>query len=882
MSLLDGWRHIVRSAARRRQVDDETREELAYHLHRQAEKHVAAGVPRAEAERRAALELGGAERWREETAATRRGSALFDAIGDARLSLRALAARPAFSLSAIATTAIGIGSATAIFALADGTLLRPLPFPAPSRLMSVSLRMPEQSGAIDMTWSYPKFLMFRERQRVFSALALHGAEAAVVAGDGGAERLPAELAGAQFFAMLGASPIIGRTYTEAEDRVGGPSDVVVLSEGLWRSRFGGRRDIVGQTLTIGGRKRTILGVMPAAFRGLSGDAQLWLPVPGARSAVALQAAGAHNMQLIARLADDVSPSTARLATAALGRQIDEAYPDDDGHWGAAAYPLDALRVNAAIARSIQLIAIAVALVLGIVCVNLGTLLLTRSAARRQELAIRAALGAARGRLIRQLVTESVVLVSTGTLAGIGLAWFAVRVMALTLPISAPTTSSGTDLTRLSFNDVGLTAASVALAVVVGAAMAAGIGGMAAARVTREGQSLALRQSTASSSGAARGFVTSNGLVIAQVGLALMFLVAAGLTIQSLRRTLAIPLGYTPEGLLSLQVTLDPARAASDSNAALWRSILDELRALPGVTHVAAGTCSPLGMHCDGSTIQPVGHAPGRVSYLTASTDYFATLQTAIVRGRSFNEEEIAGRRRAVIINQAAARGIWGADDPLVTPIRGDTSTIDVVGITADARYEDVERPAYPAVFFPFRSSRGVVLLRSSGDASALIAAARRAIQRAGNGHATSDARTMGARLRDATARNRLALQVFATFAISALLLASVGIYGTLSLRVTLRRRELAIRRALGASAGSLVATVGAQTACISAVGAIVGIAGAVAIARVMASLLYHVTALDPVVYVAATGLLLLAICIAAALPTARTLRTDPREAMRAD
>jgi putative ABC transport system permease protein len=372
------------------------------------------------------------------------------------------------------------------------------------------------------------------------------------------------------------------------------------------------------------------------------------------------------------------------------------------------------------------------------------------------------------------------------------------------------------------------------------------------------------------------------LVIAQVGLALMFLVAAGLTIQSLRRTLSIPLGYAPHGLLSVRVTLDPVRAASDSNATLWRSILDELRVLPGVSQVASGSCSPLGMHCDGTTITPVGRAPGRVSYLTASPDYFATLQTPILRGRSFTDEEMSGRRRAVIINQSAARSLWGSDDPLTTPIQIDTTSIDVVGVVADARYGVVERPAYPAVFFPHRDSRGVILLRTARDPSSLVGAVRGAIRRAGSGHATSDARTMDSRLRDATARNRLSLQVFTSFAISALLLAAIGVYGTLSLRVTLRARELAIRRALGASTASLVATVGGQTARISLAGAAVGIGGAALVARTMSSLLYGVTALEPIVYAAATALLLTAICVAAAVPTARTLRTDPREAMRAD
>jgi predicted permease len=457
----------------------------------------------------------------------------------------------------------------------------------------------------------------------------------------------------------------------------------------------------------------------------------------------------------------------------------------------------------------------------------------------------------------------------------------VRVLALTLPVSAPTTSSGTDLTRLSFGDIALNGESVLFGIGIGLIMAIGIGIVAAVRVTGDDHSLSLRQSGGSSATETRGVLASNGLVVAQVGLALMFLVAAGLTIQSLRRTLSIPLGYEPNGLLTLRVTLDPVRAKTDSSAMLWRSILGELRTIPGVTRVAIGSCSPLGMHCDGTTITPFGHAPRHVMYLTASSDYFAALGTPLIRGRMFNAEEMAGQRRVIVINQAAARTLWGADDPLTTPIRIDTTTIEVVGVVGDARYGDVERPAEPAVFFPHGGSRGVILLRTTGDPAMLASAARAAIRRAGAGHATSSARTMGSRLRDATARNRLSLQVFATFAMSALILAAVGVYGTLALRVSLRSRELAIRRALGASTASLAGSVAVPTARIGLAGTVLGIVGAVVVARGMSSLLYDVDASDPTIYGGAVLLLLIAMCAAAALPTMRTVRTNPCDAMNA-
>ncbi|HEU4630871.1 MAG TPA: ADOP family duplicated permease [Gemmatimonadaceae bacterium] len=888
MSRLLGLRYRLRGLLRRDALDAETAEELAFHLERQARKHVAAGLSPAAAMRRARLELGGVERWREATADLRPGRLLHDLAADVRYALRGLRARPGYTLSALATLAIGIGASTAIFGIVDGALLRPLPFRDPGRIMSVVLRMPMQaSQLVDMVWSYPKFALFRERQTVFASLALHSPETVVVAHADGAERVPAEMAGASYFEVLGVRPLLGRTYTPAEDRVGGASDVVVVGEGLWRTRLGADPRVVGvRALTIDGVARTIVGVLPAGFGGLSGDAQLWIPVPAARSAAVLESPGAHNMQLVARLRPGVAPAAARAAVAAIGAEIDAAYPDDGGHWSAAAYELSALRMTPSLRRSLQLLGLGVALLLAIVCVNLTMLLLVRGTARRQELAVRLALGGSRGRLVRQLATESLVLAALGSVLGLGIAVAGMRLLASKLPLSMPTTGVGIELTRLAFTGVGVTGRTLGFGVALTLLTGLCLGVASALRVAGRGLVAALRQGSASSVAPPSRHgapLLRGGLVTLQVALAVVFLVVSGLTLRSLQRALAVPLGYEPDGLLLAKMTLDPVRARPDSTGALWQGVVDELRRLPGVRAIGIGSCAPVGMHCDGSSVTPQGHAgAGRVLYLRASPEYFSALRTPVLRGRAFEPGDTLRARPVMLVNRTAARTIWGTDDPLVTPAVDGERRIQVVGVVEDARYEDLERPAPPTVYVPFRGSRGVLLVRTDGDPAALAPAVRQAVRRAGAGHALGEVQTMRARLRDATVRSRLGAQVLTAFAASALLLAAVGVYGTLALRVTQRTRELAIRRALGASAWSLAGLVGRQAVAIAVVGGVGGTLAALAAGRGVAALLYDVRPLEPSVYVASGLLLLLAVLAAAAVPTRRSLRVDPREAMHAE
>jgi predicted permease len=884
MSRLHGFLHILRTSLNRRAADAQTREELADHLARQAQKHIAEGMAPGDARRLAALELGGTEVWREATADARRGRVLEDLAADIRYAVRGLIARPGFAISAFATLAVGIGTGTTIMALIDSAITRPLPFPNADRAMAIPLRMPmaEAGRMRDMVWSYPKFELFRVRQKSFAAVSLRSDETLTLLFESGAERVPGETVSASYFNILGVRPAQGRVYTPDEDRVGGNNAVVVVSDAFWRTRFGSRADVLDQDLTIGGVKHRVIGVMPRGFAGLSGDAQLWIPIPSARSAAVLRQSGANNMEVIGLRAEGVTPEQARAATEDMGRVIDEAFPDDRPGWGATAYTFSSVRMNPTIRRTLQLLGIAAGLLVLIVCANLTTLLITRGAGRRLELAIRLALGGGRARLSRQLITESLVLCGCGGLVGLVVAAFATASLGQMLPMSMPTTTLGTDLTRLTFTDVGLDGRGIAVALLLTVTIGLGAGVLFALRVSRGDTSATLRQGASSDGGSSmRGLSPRTLLVMAQVGLGLMFLVASGATVESLRRIRDVPLGWRPEGMLALRVTLDPQRVQTVSAGPLWADVVARVQSLPGVTNVAVGSCSPLGDRCEGTTITPVGLGPGEVMYARVGPGYFAAVGTRLLRGRDLVAADSV--TRAVVVNEAAARLLWGERDPLTTPLSsGDTATQPVVGIVENARYGDVEADPRPAVFVQFGGGRGVVFVRTKGEAAPLAGRIARAIREAGHGHSFGNVQVMTARLRDATVRSRLAASVFTAFAVGSVLLAAVGVYGTLALGLVQRSRELAIRRALGASSRNVFRMLGSETVRIAAGGTLAGTAGALALNRVLSAMLYDVRAVEPVIYLISGIVLLVSLVLAAALPILRSLRIEPREAMRSD
>jgi predicted permease len=816
---------------------------------------------------------------------------------DVAYALRVLRANPAFTFVAILTLAVGIGANAAIFSVIDAALLRPLPFRDPDRLMTIALRMPVQYGprVVDMSWSYPKSRAFRDVQRTFEDVSLHLSEALTVGGADGAERVPGEVVEASYFRILGVGTSYGRVFTADEDLPSGGAPVVVISDGYWRRRFSGELGVLGSRIDVNGRPFTVVGILPPGFRGLSGNADLWALITSVRSRGVLTGATTHQFDMIARLRPGVTATQAREAVREAGRAVDEVHRDSDGsRWGAATYTLSEVRVDPALRRAVLMLGAAVALVLLIACANIANLLLARGAARHREIAVRLAIGASRARLVRQLLTESVVLAVIGAIAGLVIAVAGVRVLAVMLPGSGGAVAgffSGgqAGLTRVALSTIRVDGS--VLLFTLGMTVATGLlFGLAPALAASRAPLIdAMRQgpvATAAFSGLRR-LTGRAALVASEIALAVVLLVTAGLMIRSLGRLLEARVGYEPDGLLTARVHLSSNRYSRDSAALLWDEILARVRGVPGAAVVAMGNCSPVGDNCDGTSIRISGR-PGssHVGLHMVSADYFRVLRVPLLRGRTFEPQDRIGAERVAIVNEAAARQIWAGADPLRTPIVswGD-GPIRVVGVVGDMRFEDIEAAVQPAMFLPYTQqsrSRGVLFVRSDGNPIALAEPVRQQIRAVDRNHATYDVRTMRDRMRDATARSRFSTVVLSTFAGVALVLASLGIYGVMSLAVAQRTRELGVRLALGADAGDLLRMVVGQAMALVALGAVVGIIGAIVAARTLGSLLYEVAPLDPWAYGLSAAVLGLAALAATVMPAVRATRINPLEAIRAE
>jgi predicted permease len=821
------------------------------------------------------------------------GSALLDDLRhDVRYTRRMLRSNPGFAAIAILILAVGIGATTAIFSVVNATLLRPLPFREPDRLMSVFLRMPVQygSGEIDMSWSYPKYRAFLAAQRTFGETAIHVADAFTVGGDDGSERVLGESVSARYFSILGVRPERGRFFLDTEDRPTGGDRSIVISDAFWRERYGAAESAVGSMLELNGQRYSIIGIAPPGFAGMSGNSRLWPLFTAVRGLSTLQAATTHQFEAVARLTPGTTVSAAKADIVNAGRVVNATYPDDGGGtWRAAGYTLQELRVDPMVGRSVVVLAVAVSLLLAIACVNVANLLLARAAARRRELAVRLAIGAGRGRLVRQLLTESAILSGAGAIAGLVLAALAVRALSAMAPLAAANLSSvrGT-LTAITLGGIALDMRAAIAAVVVAVVTGIVAGLIPALASARLPVADAMRQgavATPAFSGLRR--LTSRGvLVMAEIALAVVLLVTSGLMVRTLGRLFDAQVGYRPDGVLTARIALAPGRTASQPIGQLWDEVIQRVATLPGVTSVAVGSCAPVGDHCEGTDVRVAGRSTdAHVSFHAVSPGYFATLGIPMIRGREVSPLDRREAEPVMVINATAARTIWGADDPLTTPVQRDPRTVKVVGVVGDVRYEDIEADAKPAIFFPVAQairSRAMLFVRSAADPASLSNAVRNAVRAVDRNHTVSEVETLRQRMFDATARDRFATQVLSAFAVTALLLAAIGIYGVLSLAVAQRRRELGIRMALGAERGGVLGMILGQAMSIAAVGGLAGAVGALLAGRALGSMLYGVKPSDPVTYVVCGVVLAAAVFAAAIVPAARATQVHPMVALRSD
>jgi predicted permease len=820
-------------------------------------------------------------------------------LQDIRFAARGLARRPAFTIVAVSTLAIGIGATTAIFSAVNALLLRPLPYARPAELMKISLVSPARgdfAGSDDMVWSYPKFVVFRDNQRVFDRVSLYS-EGPFTLTDGDVERVGGEYVGAQYLRTLGLVPSLGRDFDPSVDEHPGGPDLAILSRTLWQRRYNADPSIIGRTIDVNRRPFTVVGIAPEGFAGLTGKAEVFLPVTMRQAKDDLDQPYSHEFSLVGRRKRNVSVEQAEAAVRVLGGVVNRTFSDRvaaDAPWGAKARPLDDTRVAPLVKRSVFILFGAVSFVLLIACVNVASLMLGRASTRQREIAVRLATGASRGRLIRLLLTESTLLAVVGGAASLVVAAIGTRVLSGIDPTTAARLHSRDSLGAVDFGAIHLD--YVAFAFTLAVAIAAGLlfGLVPALTATRSSVSDALKSGTGSRNRGRHTLSVRRVLVVSEVALALVLLAGSGLMIRSLTKLLGIDPGFDPQHVLTLRLSVLPGGAPRDSLPGFYTTLIGRLRALPGVTHVALTDCPPLNGGCNRTTATfadrpqiDEASAPA-VGLYWGTPDLLATLGTPLRRGRTFAETDRRGAPKVVIVNEAAARRFWPGMDPIGKRIGvnqgGFGSGAEVIGVAGDVR-QFADSVARPEVYLPFAQSPRagmMILIRTTGDPAALASTARRAVQEVAPGYPVFDIQPLSRRSAAATAQARFAAELLATFAVVALVLSAIGIYGVLSLAVAARTREIGIRMALGAEQHRVRGLVIGEGVSLAAVGAALGIAGALVSTRVLRTMLFDLTPNDPVTYVGIVLVLATAVMLATWLPARRAARVDPVVALRAE
>jgi predicted permease len=827
---------------------------------------------------------------------------------DVRYAARVLRHAPAFTSVAIGLLALGIGGSTAMFAVVHAVLLKPLPFKDADRLMLVHLLMPRgpegQAVVRDMVWSYPKYRAFAELQDVFDETALYATREISLTHVDDPEPLRAEMVTDRYLATLGVVPVRGRSFTADEAHRPGTGAVAMISEGLWARRFGSNAGIIGRTIHLNTAPYTIVGVLPRDFRGLTGQAEVWVPM-AAFDPESLSARFSHGYQLIARRAAGTTERAAIAAVQVLGRQVDSAFADGrtlgGGVWGARASALAAARVDADIRRTTLVLLAAVGCVLLIAAANVTGLLATRALARRREVAIRLAIGATRVRIVRQYLVETSLLAGAGTAAGLVVALAILNAAKALLPDAETffrlrdsfiTATPG--LTRVGAGMIGIDSATVLFALALFVACALLIALLPAAQASSS------RPIEAIKSGAGRaGHVlgTRAPLVVAQIALALVLLAGAGLMVKSIWRLQATGAGIDAEHLLSVQLQSPQGDDAPDAARTFFTSLVERVGSMPGVDSAALGSCVPVSGGCSRAAITiggpskgPGGNNPVVGAYMI-TPEYLATLGVRVLRGRSFTASDDGRRPRVVLVNEAAARAFWPGRDPLGSIVGVSTSGFqkgaEVIGVVSNVRYESIEKPAQPDVYLPvsqlaFLPGRMNVFVRSGLEPAAIVAAIRREVHALDPNLPLSRVATMEDRLREAVWRTRLSAWLLGAFAALAMLLTAVGIVGLMVQTVTQRSGEMAVRIALGAQSREVLSLVLRRTVVMTGVGLALGLAGALALSRLVGTLLYGVPPHDPTTLMTAAALLGLVALVAGYVPARRAARVDAIAALKAD
>jgi putative ABC transport system permease protein len=815
---------------------------------------------------------------------------------DIRYGLRMLAKNPGFTVIALLTLALGIGANTAIFSVVNAVLLRPLPFAHSDRIVAIGESLPGFSSTMPM--NAPDYHAFSERQRSFENLAIYGDRHFDLTGEGRPERVEGARISSSLFPLLGPAPQMGRSFTGEEEAAG--HNLVILSDGLWKRHFGSDPNIVGRAVALDRIPYTVVGVMPAGFEfPLKGQqwnsepAELWVPM--AFTTAEIQGWGnMYNHGVVARLKPGVTLAQAQADANSTMAQVEKFYPVEfvaylnGRHIGATLMPLGTA-ITGDVRAPLLVLLVAVGVVLLIACANVANLLLARAARRQREVAVRVALGAGRWRLIRQLLSESLLLGIGSGVAALAVGYWGVAALKSLAPEGLP-----------RINEVSMDGRVLVFAMLLSVATSVLFGIIPALQAAHVDPQQSLKEGGRGAGAAPGHRRLQSALIVSQMALAIMLLIGAGLLVRSFARLLDQDPGFRQDRVLAMTVPLPlSAYPHAPQIRGFFEELLSRASSLPGTTAVGLSTDLPLdAQERDAAEVEGRDPNAGALPHLAQSWimgDYFGAMGITLKRGRMFTPDERLGKPDVVIASETAARLFWPNQDPIGKRLKFmGPRWRTVIGIASDVKETSMQADAAPHTYTPYLQEPDDVLTSTTGgelrtlhlavrtpsDPSAISSSLRETVASLDPQIAVADVKTMEATVRESLAPQRFNLFLLGLFAVLAVFLAAVGVYGVLSYSVTQRTREIGIKIALGAQNGTVLGSILREGMSLTLAGALIGIAGAFLLTRLMASLLYGVTAHDPLTFGVVVVLLACVSLAACYIPARRATRIDPLEALR--
>jgi putative ABC transport system permease protein len=874
----------LRSFFRRTRVEQELGAEMRFHIERQVEENLAAGMTPEEARRAAIKEFGGLEQVKEECRDTHRANYAENLIKDIRYGFRMLSKSPAFTFFAVAILALGIAANSAIFSIADNVLLKPLPYRDSNRLVMVW----EDARAYGFPKDTPapgNFADWRSRNQVFLDVAAvpYGGYFNLT-GDGTPEQLEGKKVTANLFSLLGVSPALGRDF-QSQDDIPGTPQVAILSHGLWVRRFGADPQIVGREISLNYQKCTVIGVMKQGFQFPDRATEIWIPAQFTKEMLANHES--HYLNVFARLKPGISLKTANADLAAIASELEKEYPASNAKIGAFAAPLRE-EIAGDVRPAILMLVGAVTFVLLIACANVANLLLSRAASRRRELAMRLALGATRGRVIQQMLTESILLALFAGTAGLLLSIWGTKFLAALIPVGiAPIAEGGVDGRVLLFT----------LFVSLSTGVLFGI--IPASRVSQFELTYSLKQGGGQSGVGSGGYRFRDALVVSEVALAIVLLAGAALLMRSLENLYHLDPGFRADHVLVMRTPLPrPKYQAVARRRAFFDEVLAKVESLPGVVSAGYATWVPLTNDGGATGITIEGKpepAPGNLlipNVRIISRDYMSALRMKLIDGRPFEQRDANGTLPVGLINQTMARNYWPGENPIdrrfkIGRYREESPWITVIGIVGDVHQAGLDVAARAEMYLPYQQQDfgyepEYLAVQTAGDPMALAETVRQQIWSVDKEQPVTGAMPLEDLVDENLASRKMQAALLSGFAALALLLVTLGIYAVLSFAVTERTQEIGVRVALGAQPSDVLRMILSQGFRLFLIGAAIGLSAAFALSRALVHLLFGVSAYDPASFASVTILLALVALLACYVPARRATRVDPLVALRCD